>query len=114
MGDNGPLRKSPSPAMSEDQLSALLAKLKEDAGLREKLQSAGDIDAAMKIIKDAGFEVDEANLINHQAVNPAGLSDKELETVSGGVCFNSAASHWGDGGQCNSAFTCANTGLCDC
>ena len=100
--------------MSDDQLSALLAKLKEDAGLREKLQKAGDVDVVLAIIKDAGFEVSEANLIKHQGVNSIELCDRELEVVSGGVCLNSAASHWGDNGQCNSAFTCANTGLCDC
>ena len=100
--------------MSEEQLSALLAKLKEDAGLREKLQGAGDLDAALVIINEAGFEINEAILIKHQTFNANELSDKELETVSGGVCLNSAASHWGDGGQCNSAFTCANTGMCDC
>jgi len=35
----------PSQAMSEEQLSALLAKLKDDAGLQEKLQGAADLDA---------------------------------------------------------------------
>ena len=29
--------------MSEEQLSALLAKIKEDAGLQEKLKSAADL-----------------------------------------------------------------------
>lgn len=99
--------------MSDDQLSALLAKLKEDAGFREKLQKAGDLDAALAMIRDAGYEVNQESLLKYHA-DAIELSDQELEAVSGGVCFNSAASHWGDGGQCNSAFTCANTGLCDC
>ncbi len=37
--------------MSEKQLTDLLAKLKEDAGLQEKLRSAADLDAAMEIAK---------------------------------------------------------------
>jgi len=45
MGDNGHSRRS-TQAMSEEQLSALLAKLKDDAGLQEKLKGAADLDAA--------------------------------------------------------------------
>ena len=100
--------------MSEEQLSALLAKLKDDAGLQEKLKGATDLDAAVALAQQAGFDVSKADWLRYQAKQTLELSDKELETVSGGVCFNSAASHWGDGGQCDSAFTCANTGLCDC
>jgi hypothetical protein len=37
--------------MSEEQLIALLAKLKEDAGLQKELKSAADLDAAMEIAK---------------------------------------------------------------
>ncbi len=44
-------RTSPLPAMSEEQLTALLTKLKEDTGLQEKLRSAADLDAAMEIAK---------------------------------------------------------------
>jgi len=38
-------------AMSEDQLSVLLAKLKDDAGLQGKLKGATDLDAAVEIAK---------------------------------------------------------------
>jgi len=34
-------------AMSEEQLTALLAKLKEDEGLRERFKGAADLDAAV-------------------------------------------------------------------
>ena len=37
--------------MSEEQLTALLAKLKEDAGFREKLQGAGDLDTFVALAK---------------------------------------------------------------
>ncbi len=74
----------PLKAMSEEQLSALLAKLKEDAGLREKLQGAGDLDAAVAIAQQAGFDVRKADWLKHQARQTLELSDAELEGVTGG------------------------------
>ena len=71
--------------MSEEQLTALLAKLKEDAGLREKLQGAGDLDAAVAIAKEAGFDVSKADWLKHQANQRLELSDEELEGVAGGA-----------------------------
>ena len=71
-------------AMSEEQLSALLAKLKEDVGLREKLQGAGDLDAAAALAKEAGFDVSKADWIKYQA-KTLELSDEELEGVAGGA-----------------------------
>ena len=70
--------------MSEEQLSALLAKLNEDAGLREKLQGAGDLDAAVAMAKEAGFDVSKADLLKYQAKQTLELSDEELEGVAGG------------------------------
>lgn len=77
---------TPLKAMSEEQLSALLAKLQEDAGLREKLQGAGDLDDFVALAKDAGFEVSKADWLKHQAQQPLALSDEQLEEVAGGVC----------------------------
>jgi predicted ribosomally synthesized peptide with nif11-like leader len=74
----------PYQAMSEEQLSALLAKLKEDAGLREKLQGAADLDAAVVIAKEAGFDVSQADWLKYQAKQPLELSDEELESAAGG------------------------------
>ncbi len=47
--------------MSEEQLSALLAKLKDDAGLQEQLKGAADLDAAVAMAKEAGFDVSKAD-----------------------------------------------------
>ena len=69
--------------MSEEQLTALLAKLKEDAGLREKLQGAGDLDAAVTLAKEAGFDVGKADWVKYQGKQTLELSDEELEAVSG-------------------------------
>ena len=70
--------------MSAEQLSALLAKLKEDAGLREKLKGASDLDAALAIAQEAGFDVSKADWLRYQAKQTLELSDQELEGVAGG------------------------------
>ena len=70
--------------MSEEQLSALLAKLKEDAGLQEKLKGAADLDAAAAIAKEAGFDVRKADWLRYQASKTLEVSDEELEGVAGG------------------------------
>jgi len=76
--------------MPEEQLSSLLAKLKEDAVLREKLQGAGDLDAAVALAKEAGFDVSKADWLKYQAKQTLELSDEELELeelagVAGGM-----------------------------
>ena len=73
--------------MSEEQLAALLAKLKEDAGLQEKLKGAADLDAAVAVAKEAGFDVSKADWLKYQAKQTIELSDEELEGVAGGVTF---------------------------
>jgi predicted ribosomally synthesized peptide with nif11-like leader len=70
--------------MSEEQLAALLAKLKNDAELQEKLKGAGDLDTALTMAKDAGFDVSKADWLGHQAKQTLELSDDELEVVAGG------------------------------
>ena len=72
--------------MSEEQLSALLATLKEDAGLREKLQGAADLDAAVAMAKEAGFDVSKADWLSYQTKQTLELGDEELEGVAGGRC----------------------------
>jgi predicted ribosomally synthesized peptide with nif11-like leader len=72
--------------MSEEQLAALLAKLKDDAGLQEKLKGAADLDAAVAMAKEAGFDVSKADWLRHQAKQTLELSDEELEETAGGTC----------------------------
>ena len=71
--------------MSEEQLAALLAKLKDDEGLQEKLKGAADLDAVLEIAKEAGFDISKADWIRYQAKQTIELSDEELEEVAGGV-----------------------------
>jgi len=71
-------------AMSEKQLSALLSKLNDDAGLREKIKDVADLDAAVAMAQEAGFDVSKADWLKHQAKQSMGLSDEELEGVAGG------------------------------
>ena len=70
--------------MSEEQLTALLAKIKQDAGLKEKLKGAAGLDAAVAIAKEAGFDVSKADWLKYQAKQTLELSDEELEGVAGG------------------------------
>jgi predicted ribosomally synthesized peptide with nif11-like leader len=73
--------------MIEEQLSALLAKLKDDAGLQEKFKGATDLDAAMEIAKQAGYEVDKEDWLNAKSQQSAEVSDEELAGVAGGSSF---------------------------
>ena len=73
--------------MSEEQLTALLAKLNEDAELREKLKDAADLDAAVAMAKEAGFDVTKADWLKHQAKETLELSEEELEGVTGGTLY---------------------------
>ena len=74
--------------MSEEQLTALLAKIKEDTGLQEKLKGSADLDAAVALAKEAGFNVSKADWLEYQAKQTVELSDElsdlELEGVAGG------------------------------
>ena len=72
--------------MSEEQLSALLAKLKSEPGLKQKLQSASNLDAAVTVAQDAGFDVSKADWLKYHDQNKPTLelSDEELEAVAGG------------------------------
>ena len=70
--------------MSEEQFAALLAKLKNDAVVQEKLKGAADLHAFLTIAKDAGFDVSKADWLKYQAQQTVELSNEELEGVAGG------------------------------
>ena len=74
-------------AMSEEQLAALLAKLKDDVGLQEKLKGAADLDATLAIAKEAGFDISKADWLRYQAKQTIELSDEELEGIAGGNLY---------------------------
>ena len=65
--------------MSQEQLSALFAKLKDDAVLQEKLKSAADLDAFLALAQEAGFAVSNADWLKFQARQTLELSDEDLE-----------------------------------
>ena len=71
--------------MSEEQLAALLAKLKNDGGLQEKLKGAADPDAAVALAKEAGFDISKDDWLKYRLEQPFELSDEELEGISGGA-----------------------------
>jgi len=80
-------------AMSEEQLAALLAKLKDDEGLQEKLKGAADLDAVLAIAKEAGFDVSKAAWLRYQANQTLELSDEDLEGVAGGFICDMYGKH---------------------
>ena len=71
-------------AMSEDQLKALLASLKDDANLREKLKGLEDLDAVVAVAQEAGFSINKEALLRYQANQSTALGDEDLEKMAGG------------------------------
>jgi predicted ribosomally synthesized peptide with nif11-like leader len=69
--------------MSEEQFSALLAQLQEDSGLMEKFNGAADLDAAVAIANEAGFDVSADDWHQYQA-GQGSISAEELAAISGG------------------------------
>jgi predicted ribosomally synthesized peptide with nif11-like leader len=70
--------------MSESTISALLAAIKEDDSLKDKLKGAADLEAAAAIAQEAGFDVSKEDWLKYQA-KQSELSDEELESVAGGI-----------------------------
>jgi predicted ribosomally synthesized peptide with nif11-like leader len=65
-------------SVNEEKVFAKLAKL-------EKLKGAADLDAALALAKEAGFDVSKADWLKYQAKQTIELSDEELEGVAGGL-----------------------------
>ena len=61
----------------------MLTTLKDDVELQAKFKGAQDVDSALVIAKNAGFDVNKADLESLETV--AELSDEELEGVTGGA-----------------------------
>mgnify|MGYP006293956277 CR=1 FL=1 len=74
--------------MTEEQLSALFAKLKDDPGFQERFKDATNLDSALDFSKVAGFDVSKADWLKYQVNQMLELSDEELEGVSGGKTFS--------------------------
>ena len=68
--------------MSEEQLKAFIAKVQADTSLQEQLKAEG-VDV-LAIAKAAGFSITSSDISAHRQGLSEGLSDEELEGVSGG------------------------------
>ena len=77
-------------------LKAFWAAVKADASLQETLKGAADLDAAVAVAKEAGFDVSKADLLEYQAQQTLELSDVELGAVVGGVGSFVPLLPWGD------------------
>jgi predicted ribosomally synthesized peptide with nif11-like leader len=78
------LKKIAKPTMSAEQLSALLADLKDNETLRDQLKGATDLDSAQAIVNRAGFDVSKEEWLAYQAQQTSELNDTELDKVAGG------------------------------
>lgn len=57
--------------MSKETLEALLAKLKNDDELQEKLKAVANLDDAVMLVKDAGFDVSKYDFLeNKRLIGP--------------------------------------------
>lgn len=98
-------------AMSEEQLLSLLEQLKEDSSLRQKLEAANDLDAALAVISEAGYKVTKEALANYQMVNALSLNDQDLEQLSGaGGSLGEEHCPGPFPDNCNSTFPFVDTG----
>ena len=71
--------------MSQEQLTALLARVNEDASFKQALMAAGSPEAAIDLARQAGFDVCNEDWLAYQARSVSPLGDEELESVAGGV-----------------------------
>lgn len=71
--------------MSQEQLSALLLKIGRDPDLRQKIQAAQGLDAAVEIAREIGFDVCAEDWLQYAGSEMCfELRDEELEDVAGG------------------------------
>jgi predicted ribosomally synthesized peptide with nif11-like leader len=70
--------------MSAEQLTAFWEAVEGDPSLEETLKGAADLDAAVAVAKEAGFNVSKADLLEYQSQQTLELSDEDLEKVAGG------------------------------
>lgn len=77
--------------MSEEHITALLARLKDDVGLREKLMGATDVNAAVAIARESVLHVAKPSWLRYQVKQTLELNDEDLEAVGGGSCSLLAA-----------------------
>ena len=86
--------QAPPSAMSAEQLTAFWAAVEADASLQETLKGAADLDAAVAVAKEAGFDVSKADLLEYQAQQTLELSDEDLEKVAGGNFASAGDYRW--------------------
>ena len=74
--------------MSEQQLLAFLEKLKDNADLRNMLNAATDLDSAVAIAREEGFDVTQEDFQDFRDGSESQISDQELEQAVGGKEYN--------------------------
>ena len=70
--------------MSEDRLDAFLKALETDEGLQQKMLAAEDLEAAVAVANEAGYEITIPDWLRRQAQETLKLNDDEVLEVAGG------------------------------
>jgi len=70
--------------MTKEQFQALQGRMTDDIAFRERLKSAGDVECALEIAREAGFEVTQDDVSDYLSVNEQPLADDQVEDLSGG------------------------------
>ncbi|MDP6851852.1 MAG: Nif11-like leader peptide family natural product precursor [Prochlorococcus sp.] len=82
--------------MSEEQLKAFIAKVKQDTTLQGKPKAASDGNSAIAIANEAGFPITAEDIDSHSTE----LSTKELESAVGGGKSAEGIADMGDSFWC--------------
>ena len=69
--------------MSLAQLDAFVAAARHDPALQQQLEQPLELDAFLALARNAGYAVEEADVIAAQARAEEGLSDQELQRRAG-------------------------------
>lgn len=70
--------------MSQEALRNLMKECETNSELRDKVRTAADFDAFVKVASESGFEVSASDWVENQANMAIELSDDDLEQAAGG------------------------------
>ena len=71
--------------MTEEQLSKFLQLVASDANLKSRLEKALDAESVSQLAAEAGITIPAETLANITKTDSSNISEKELESVSGGT-----------------------------
>ena len=70
--------------MSKEQFRALQERMAGDLAFQASLKSAGDVESALQIAREAGFDVNQDDVSEYLANQEQALADDQVKDLSGG------------------------------